>query len=106
MVRALVELIGSAEEERAGCEEIGGGVRAVFEGAGGDDRDRGGRVPLFERTIVRTGGADHVRDAPAVALGERGAGRASRLAGDAPRMQRALELDRNFRQDSTPSRSI
>ena len=101
---ALETLAGVAEQQGAGSHQLAACCGSVLKAARRYDGDGDVRVPLFERAVARSGGADDVGDRPAIALREaprRGfTGSAMQCA---PR-QSPLQFDRNFCQDPSPEK--
>jgi len=102
LVTALERLAGVPEEKRAWGHQAAARRRAVLEGARHHDGDRGFLVPLFERSIVRTGRANDVGNRPAIALVEDSHLRPYRGALIVVAPKRSIGSDRNFCQDTAP----
>src|SRR5262245_31368562 len=95
-----------AEHQRARGHQFAAEWRVVLEAASENDRDRVAGVPLFEGPIDRARRAQHIRNRPALTTRDdsrRGAARRSLLSAA---RQRALEVDRNFRQDPISSYNL
>lgn len=91
---ALVASARISEQDCTGRERRRASLRAILESAGGHDRDRDARVPLFKDRIARSMSTDDIVHAPVVARSQdtRGYAHAGILT------DRARESLRNFSQ--------
>src|SRR5262249_14947723 len=106
LVSALEALALVAEQQRTGRHQSAAERRSVVKAAGHDNREVEPRVAFLERTILRTGRAHDVGDRPTLAAGDEAWAGASGCPVRPAFCQRALQFDRNFRQDRVSARVL